>query len=127
MLGIFQNIGAPELIIILVIVLLIFGASRLPEIARSLGRSSREFKQGMKEGATDEPDADGSAAGSSSGPPIANQVGVTPATSYTWTNGGVIPVPSEGGGEEPPAEEPPVLDPPPPPPPPGPPSPPPLP
>jgi sec-independent protein translocase protein TatA len=59
MLGIFQNIGAPELIIILVIVLLIFGASRLPEIARSLGRSSREFKQGMKEGVTDEPDAEG--------------------------------------------------------------------
>ena len=58
MLGIFQNIGAPELIIILVIVLLIFGASRLPEIARSLGRSSREFKQGMKEGGTDEPDAE---------------------------------------------------------------------
>ena len=59
MLGFFQNIGAPELIIILVIVLLIFGASRLPEIARSLGRSSREFKQGMKEGAIDEPDAEG--------------------------------------------------------------------
>jgi sec-independent protein translocase protein TatA len=62
MLGIFQNIGAPELIIILVIVLLIFGASRLPEIARSLGRSSREFKQGMKEGVTDEPDADAASA-----------------------------------------------------------------
>jgi len=39
--------GAPELIIILVIVLLLFGAKKLPEMARSLGRSSKEFKKGM--------------------------------------------------------------------------------
>ncbi|MBI4259261.1 MAG: twin-arginine translocase TatA/TatE family subunit [Actinobacteria bacterium] len=51
MLGIFQNIGAPELIIILVILLLMFGASRLPQIARSLGQSAKELKKGMKEGA----------------------------------------------------------------------------
>jgi sec-independent protein translocase protein TatA len=54
MLGIFQQIGAPELIIILVIVLLLFGASRLPEIARSLGKSSKEFKKGMQEGTADD-------------------------------------------------------------------------
>jgi sec-independent protein translocase protein TatA len=54
MLGIFQQIGAPELIIILVIVLLLFGAARLPEIARSLGKSSREFKRGMQEGGGEE-------------------------------------------------------------------------
>jgi TatA/E family protein of Tat protein translocase len=46
-----QGIGAPELIIILVIVLLLFGAKKLPEMARSLGKSSREFKKGMREGA----------------------------------------------------------------------------
>lgn len=45
-----QGIGAPELIIILVIVLLLFGAKKLPEMARSLGKSQREFKKGMKEG-----------------------------------------------------------------------------
>jgi sec-independent protein translocase protein TatA len=57
MLGIFESIGLPELAIILVILLLVFGASRLPEIARSLGRSGREFKKGMKEGgAEDKPD-----------------------------------------------------------------------
>jgi RNA polymerase sigma factor (sigma-70 family) len=67
---------------------------------------------------TEEAGADDSEAGSSSGPPVDNEVGVTPAASYTWTTGGVIPVPSGGGGEEPPAEEPPVVDPPPPPPPP---------
>ncbi len=37
----------PQLIILLVIVLLIFGAKRLPEIARSLGSSTREFKKGI--------------------------------------------------------------------------------
>jgi TatA/E family protein of Tat protein translocase len=52
-----QGIGAPELIIVLVIVLLLFGAKKLPEMARSLGKSSREFKKGMKEGA-DEADLD---------------------------------------------------------------------
>jgi sec-independent protein translocase protein TatA len=46
-----QGIGAPELIIILVIVLLLFGAKKLPEMARSLGKSQREFKKGMREGA----------------------------------------------------------------------------
>jgi TatA/E family protein of Tat protein translocase len=46
-----QGIGAPELIIILVIVLLLFGAKKLPEMARSLGKSQKEFKKGMREGA----------------------------------------------------------------------------
>ncbi len=48
------NIGAPELIIILLIVLLLFGAKKLPEMARSLGKSSAEFKKGLKEAADDE-------------------------------------------------------------------------
>ena len=48
-----QGIGAPELIIILVILLLLFGARKLPEMARSLGKSSREFKRGLKEGSED--------------------------------------------------------------------------
>ena len=44
-----QNIGFPELLVILLIVLLVFGAARLPEIARSLGKSIQEFKKGVKE------------------------------------------------------------------------------
>jgi len=44
-----QNIGFPELLVILLIVLLLFGAARLPEIARSLGKSIQEFKKGVKE------------------------------------------------------------------------------
>lgn len=49
----FDNIGLPELLIILVIVLLIFGAGKLPQIGGALGKSIREFKK-AKDG-EDEP------------------------------------------------------------------------
>lgn len=39
-----MNLGPPELLIVLVIVLLLFGASKLPKLARSLGESAKEFK-----------------------------------------------------------------------------------
>jgi sec-independent protein translocase protein TatA len=41
------NIGAGEIIIVLVIVLLIFGPKRLPDLGRSLGRGMREFKESV--------------------------------------------------------------------------------
>jgi sec-independent protein translocase protein TatA len=41
------NLGPTELIILLVIVMLIFGANRLPKLARSLGESAKEFKKGV--------------------------------------------------------------------------------
>jgi sec-independent protein translocase protein TatA len=53
MLAIFQQIGLPEIILILAVLLLLFGARKLPELARSLGRSTKEFKQGMRDGTTD--------------------------------------------------------------------------
>ena len=43
------RIGLPELLVVLVIVLLLFGAKRLPEIARGMGKSIQEFKKGLKE------------------------------------------------------------------------------
>lgn len=45
--------GGPEWIIILIVVVLLFGAKKLPEFARSLGRSSSEFKKGIREGSED--------------------------------------------------------------------------
>ena len=41
--------GLPETIIILVIVLVLFGANRLPQLAKGMGESIRNFKQGMTE------------------------------------------------------------------------------
>lgn len=40
----------PEWIVVLVVVLLLFGSSQLPKLARSLGQAQKEFKQGMDEG-----------------------------------------------------------------------------
>jgi sec-independent protein translocase protein TatA len=43
-----------ELIIVLVVVLLLFGARKLPQLARSLGASAKEFRKGIQEGAEEE-------------------------------------------------------------------------
>ena len=43
------GIGFPELLVILLVCLLLFGANRLPEIGKSLGDGIREFKKAMKE------------------------------------------------------------------------------
>ena len=45
----FGNLGAPELILIFLIILLVFGANRIPEIARGIGRGIREFKDSARE------------------------------------------------------------------------------
>jgi sec-independent protein translocase protein TatA len=43
------GLGLPELIVILLIILLLFGARRLPEISRSLGQSVKEMRKGFSE------------------------------------------------------------------------------
>jgi sec-independent protein translocase protein TatA len=50
----FRQLGAPELIIILAVLFLLFGAKRLPDLSRSLGRSMRIFKSEVKEMHEDE-------------------------------------------------------------------------
>lgn len=49
------NLGPTELIIILLIVVLLFGAKKIPEIAKGLGKGIRDFKGAMKEEAPEEP------------------------------------------------------------------------
>ena len=49
-----MNLGGPELLIILAIILLLFGAKKLPDLARSMGKSTKEFKKGLAEGAQEE-------------------------------------------------------------------------
>ena len=42
-----MTLGVPELLIVLLIVLVLFGSTRLPKLARSLGQASKEFKKGV--------------------------------------------------------------------------------
>lgn len=46
----FRNFNGWEIIIVLVIVLLLFGARKLPDLARSIGASAKEFRKGLDEG-----------------------------------------------------------------------------
>ncbi len=50
------GLGMQELLIFMVIVLLVFGSSRLPSLMRNLGRSANEFKAGMRDGTGDTQD-----------------------------------------------------------------------
>ena len=62
-------IQGPQLLIVLAIVLLLFGGSKLPKLARSLGQAQKEFRDGLKEGQEDETTA---------APPAASPKAVTP-------------------------------------------------
>lgn len=45
----FGNLGAPEIIVIVLIILLLFGAKKIPELAQGLGKGLKEFKKSMKD------------------------------------------------------------------------------
>jgi sec-independent protein translocase protein TatA len=52
-----MKLGVPELLVILAIVVLIFGASRLPELGRGIGKGIKNFKDASREAASgDKPD-----------------------------------------------------------------------
>ena len=57
------GLGMPELVVILVIALLVFGAGRLPEIGSSLGKAIRGFKEASDKREADEPQAKGQVQG----------------------------------------------------------------
>ena len=44
-----MNLGAPELILILLVVLVLFGAKKIPELAQGLGKGVKEFRKAMKD------------------------------------------------------------------------------
>jgi sec-independent protein translocase protein TatA len=46
------NLGAPELLIVLLVILVLFGGAKLPKLARSMGQAQSEFKKGLKDPAT---------------------------------------------------------------------------
>ena len=48
------SLGTSELIIILIILLLVFGGAKLPQLARSLGQAQKEFKDGLADDGDDE-------------------------------------------------------------------------
>lgn len=50
----FMGVGTPELLIILVIILLLFGGSKLPQLSRSIGSSIKELRKGIDDGANEE-------------------------------------------------------------------------
>jgi sec-independent protein translocase protein TatA len=45
----FGNLGAGEIILIVLVILLLFGAKKIPELARGLGKGMNEFKRGLKD------------------------------------------------------------------------------
>jgi sec-independent protein translocase protein TatA len=56
--GFLQNIGPWQLIIVIVVIGLLFGGKKIPELARSLGKAKGEFKKGLAEGEKEEAEAE---------------------------------------------------------------------
>jgi sec-independent protein translocase protein TatA len=50
------SLGWPELIVIVAVIVLLFGARKLPDLARSMGASAKEFRKGLEEGAKEDDD-----------------------------------------------------------------------
>ena len=50
-----MNLGGPEMLIVLVVLLLMFGSKKVPELARSLGKAQKEFRDGRRDAAAKRP------------------------------------------------------------------------
>ena len=58
MFGFLQNMGPWQIIICIVVIALLFGGKKIPELARSLGKAKGEFKKGLAEGEAEEKEAE---------------------------------------------------------------------
>ena len=68
------NIGLPEILVVLVIALIIFGPKRLPELGKSLGKGIREFRGSISGDHDDEDDKPELESGSKPGEPVQGEV-----------------------------------------------------
>ena len=68
------NIGLPEILVVLVIALIIFGPKRLPELGKSLGKGIREFRGSISGDNDDEDDKPELESGSKAGEPVQGEV-----------------------------------------------------
>ncbi len=96
--GFFPGVGAPELLIILFVLLLLFGAKKLPELARGMGKSIKEFKK-----ATNEIEEDIRTAIDTPEPPPAPTPAATPAPNTQAQT--QAPTPAEPAENTPPPAE----------------------
>ena len=96
-----MNFGPPELLIVLIVVLVVFGGSKIPKLARNLGQAQSEFKKGLGqvgESSDASPEPAASAASSAGdAPPIA----APPAAADTPTTFAPPPPPPPGAGQAP--------------------------
>ncbi len=95
------NIGAPELIIILVIALIVLGPGRLPDVAQSLGKSVREFRKAVtdvSDAASPNPATGGPTSGAQAAPPAATQPNSLAGEAAPNTLGGSATTPDSGNG-----------------------------
>lgn len=90
------SLGVPELLIILVVVLLLFGPRRLPEVARGLGQAVHDFREGLRSGLEDIEASTESAEASAARPAEVE----TEAAPDRATSGPPAPA-GEGGGKSP--------------------------
>lgn len=81
-------IQGPQLIIVLAIILLLFGGSKLPKLARSLGQAQKEFRDGLREGQEDD-DAETKPAGTAApaNPSPADPAPASPPPANPASNG----------------------------------------
>jgi sec-independent protein translocase protein TatA len=95
-----MNFGPSELLIVLVVLLVVFGGSKIPKLARNLGQAQSEFKKGLSQAgeSSDAPPAPAEAAASAGdAPPVA----AAPSVAEAPTTFAPPPPPPPGAGQAP--------------------------